>query len=112
YMDTTENLIRDFLYANVDCDETLISGITTVQESIAVSVFPNPASDVINIQSQYDKDLTAEVFSVEGKLLWQKTLAGGGKQTITRSELGTGTFMLRITSRETNANRIERLVFY
>ena len=72
YMDSTVWIVRDFLYPNTVCDSALVSGVENITDEISVSVFPNPAEDVMNIYSHYDNDLTAEIFSVEGKLMAKK----------------------------------------
>ncbi len=112
YMDSTVWIVRDFLYQNVVCDSALISGVDDVVNEIPVSVFPNPSDEVINIFSHYDNDLTADVFSVEGKLLARKFVAAKSSQSILKQELGAGIYLVRISDLRNSLSKVERIVFY
>jgi hypothetical protein len=112
YMDSTVWIIRDFLYQNVVCDSTLVSGVEDIANEIPVSVFPNPSDDLINISSHQNGDLTAEIFSVEGRLLQKKVIAGGSIQTFSRQDLGAGAYLVQISDLKSSKRKIERIVFY
>ena len=60
--------------SNAYCSNTFmdtISFLTNVDELelTGVNIFPNPASDLITIQLQNDKQASIEVFSIDGKKL-------------------------------------------
>ena len=112
YMDSTVWIVRDFLYQNVVCDSALISGVDDVVNEIPVSVFQNPSDEVINIFSHYDNDLTADVFSVEGKLLARKFVVAKSSQSILKQELGAGIYLVRISDLRNSLSKVERIVFY
>lgn len=112
YMDSTVWVVRDFLYQYVICDSTLVLGIEDVKENISISVFPNPADDVINISSHHNSDLTAKIFSVEGRLLQKKLITSSSIQTISKHELGVGTYLLQISDLKNSVRKVERIVFY
>lgn len=112
YMDSTVNIIRDFLYQNVTCDSELISGISNIKDEIPFSVFPNPSENDITISSHSEKELTAEVFSIEGKLLQIKTVEPNSSQTISKQDLEAGTYLLQITDSKNALRKTQRIVFY
>lgn len=112
YMDSTIWIIRDFLYQHTVCDPTQISGVESIGNEIPVSVFPNPTDDATVIYSHYGNDLTAEIFSVEGKLLRKKFIAAESFETISKQELGVGMFLVRISDLKNSIHRTERIVFY
>jgi len=112
YMDSTVWIVRDFLFANTVCDSTLVSGLENIADEISISVFPNPADDAMNIFSHYDKDLTAEIFSVEGKLLQQKFIPAKSSETIEQKELSAGIYLLRVSDFKKSISKTERIIFY
>lgn len=112
YMDSTVWIVRDFLFQNTTCDSTQISGVEDVKYEIPVSVFPNPSDDATTIYSHYNNDLTAEVFSVDGKLLTKKLVPAQSSQEISKQELGAGIYVIRIADLKNSIQKTERIVFY
>lgn len=112
YMDSTINIVRDFLFQNVECDPTQISGVDELAGEISVAVFPNPSEDVVTIASQSNQEIKAELYTLEGRLLWRSTIAANATQTISKADLSAGTYLLQLSDTETNARQTERLVFY
>ena len=112
YMDSTIWIVRDFLYQNVTCDPTTISGVQDMVSEVPVAVFPNPSDDASTIYSRSDNDLTAEVFSIEGKLLTRKFIAANSSQTILKQDLGAGIYMVRVADSKSLTTKTERVVFY
>jgi hypothetical protein len=110
YMDTTVRFVRDFLYANVICDSTT-TGIKDETEGLSVVIYPNPSDDVVTIYSHYEQELTAEVFSFDGKLVDRKILPAHSSQTVSKHELNAGIYLIRISDSNNNA-RTQRIVFY
>jgi hypothetical protein len=112
YMDSTIWIVRDFLFQNTVCDPTTISGVENVEYELPVSVFPNLTDDATFIYSHSNKNLIAEVFSVEGKLLQTKWIAAESFETISKQELGTGMYLVRIADLKDSIHKVERIVFY
>ncbi len=112
YMDSTVWIVRDFLFQNTTCDPTTISGVEDIDTEIPVSVFPNPSGDVTTIYSNSDKDLTVEIFSVEGKLLHRKILPAQSSQTVSKQQLGAGVFLIHVSDSKSASGKVERIVFY
>jgi len=74
YMDSTIWIVRDFLFQNTVCDPTTISGIENLSGEVPATLFPNLSDENSAIYSHSDDELTAEIFSTEGKLLAQKLI--------------------------------------
>lgn len=101
YMDTTVLFLRDFLYANTECDSTrILTGIDEVQGDITVAVYPNPADGVFNIASAHDKTLVADVYSLEGKLVSSKLIYPRNIQQFSCYEIGAGMFVVKLSDWE------------
>ena len=98
YMDTTVLFLRDFLFANTECDSTrILTGIGNVEADISVALYPNPAEGAFNIASAHDKVLVADVYSVEGKLVSSKLVYPRNLQAFERSEIGAGLFVVKLS---------------
>ena len=113
YMDTTEWLIRDFLYQNIVCDTTTISGISEPTNELFVSVFPNPSDAAISIYSRQIEDMDVSVVSVLGQVLQQQILPAGSVLTLHKEDFSAGLYVLEFTDRRTgDALGTQKIVFY
>ena len=112
YMDSTVWIVRDFLFQHVTCDPTTISGVENLVNEISVSIIPNLSDDVVNVFSHSDEDLTAEIFSVEGKLLATKFISNYASTIISKQELGAGIYLVRLSDLKNTKTKAERIVFY
>ena len=64
-----------------------------------VKIYPNPASDVINLYSVIDENSKAEIYSLNGKLI--KTIQLTQNHTeISISELNTGMYIMKVSNGE------------
>ena len=112
YMDTTERLIRDFLYQNIVCDSTL-AGIDEPAVDLAISVFPNPSNDQIYINSTSPKNIAISVFTVEGRLVQQQLLPAYSQLTLQREQLGAGVYLLQFANKDNRQIlKNEKIIFY
>lgn len=69
-------------------------------ESIGLSIYPNPATDVLNIFSSQGFDLTVgKVFSLDGKLINTYDLYGS-KMSFNIADLKTGTYIIELENAE------------
>ncbi len=69
--------------------------------SLEISVFPNPASDLIAVQILYlvNEDLTIELFDIAGKLIFTKNIFKGSTIAFFETEtLYNGTYLIKISS--------------
>ncbi|MET3125735.1 hypothetical protein ABID42_000837 [Arcicella rosea] len=71
----------------------LITG-TDELGKMGINIFPNPASDVLNIESN-DKELDVQLIDFVGKVIQEQTLRGEQKQ-IDLSKVPSGTYFLHI----------------
>lgn len=99
YMDTTIWTIRDFLY-DVICNNDTVSGITDYAENFSFSVYPNPASNIVNISSQLTNNntITVNVYDVIGKKLIHKVFTNTKKNTLDVSVLLSGIYYVEISN--------------
>ncbi|MCP3932929.1 MAG: T9SS type A sorting domain-containing protein [Bacteroidetes bacterium] len=77
-------------------------------EEIALHIFPNPASDLLNIdlaEGNY-QDYQLEIFNEVGQLL----KSGALKRTFNVKSLHSGFYLLRVTNLQTRETRNERVV--
>ena len=125
YMDTTEWFIRDFLVNQLGCNETplqlanaplqqailypsnycdgtpanetCIASIAELETNVDVSMYPNPSSDMITIDSKSEYINEVKVIDVLGRTVYVSNLVS--KQlTIDISHFYTGTYIVMFTS--------------
>jgi hypothetical protein len=83
--------------------DTVASGIAKNElPAPSISVYPNPAQQLINFESEYPAagKLQYELMDAAGKLIQSKQLtvtAGKNKETIDLSEVTAGMYLLKIT---------------
>lgn len=111
YMDSTVWIVRDFLYQNVVCDSTLISGVEEVSNEFAVSIFPNPSDDDVNVYSHSATDYQMEVFSAEGKVVFSGHLPPYARVVLRKAMFKAGIYVVRLSNAK-NSSKTERMVFY
>ncbi len=88
-------------------DLLLTTGIgTNAKEELSISVFPNPAQDLLTISSAADIDQIA-IFNAQGQLVAQHALRSTNG-VVDISELSSGVYTLRATSR--NASHVVSVV--
>ena len=103
---TSGNVIFDMKTNNAEKFVTF--GTTSVSEinTVGISVFPNPATDKIKIESPVSLDNSAvEIYSISGKLVIKTSL--NSKSEINISNLPNGIYIIKINSKTVNfAKRI------
>jgi hypothetical protein len=102
YMDTTIWTIRDFLYQNLECNNTSVDPLNTIQ---TVHIFPNPSSGIIKIQTENISDATVMIFDMQGNQALKSALSDNlslnvthlhrGIYLLTVYENSSGNFLLR-----------------
>jgi hypothetical protein len=80
-------------------------------QSLAISIFPNPASDLVAVQigGLVTDDLTIELMDISGKIIRETTIQKGS--TIAYFDVATvyaGTYLLRVSNE--NGQRSERII--
>lgn len=85
------------------CIDNVVFDVTTSTEDEAfsdLSVYPNPASEILNIE--YDGEATIKITNGNGALVLSQTSL---KNRVNISELPTGVYALLVTSKKGNATR-------
>jgi SdrD B-like domain/Secretion system C-terminal sorting domain len=79
-----------------------------------VSVYPNPAVDVVNISltgTMVNKVATVSILSMDGKLLSQQRIANTGQtETLDVSKLSNGTYIVRLVTDEEVVNKTVQIL--
>ncbi|MEM6342887.1 MAG: M4 family metallopeptidase [Bacteroidota bacterium] len=91
----------------------IFTGIQTALETLPLVVFPNPSQGTLYFEAQFEQaeDLKAQLFDVQGKLVWQQNfqLAAGAKRWQTNlGDLPQGLYLLDIQGE--NGSYQEKLV--
>jgi len=99
----TNNEIGSTMYVDdVTMTGTLPNEVQNVfGESAAVAVYPNPASDELNIRGQVNAAYTIALFSVNGQQVSTSTVKGAGSVDI--SSLAAGMYFYNITDAAGNS---------
>lgn len=85
--DLNTNGIADYL------EDNSAAGITDVILQKSISLYPNPASDVLNIENRTDKEITGvSVYAVNGVLVKQSSAAGA----LNVSDLQSGVYIVKV----------------
>ncbi|MBB4805618.1 Zn-dependent metalloprotease [Chryseobacterium defluvii] len=69
--------------------------VTEASEKEVIAIYPNPASDVINVSMKISGEEKAEIYNMEGRKVLETTI-GKGKNTIDVSNLPTGDYVLTL----------------
>jgi|GEM_PF-4016544 len=90
-----------------DCDGMIDEILDTTHElgNTTISISPNPATDIINIQVDGDLDLQYRVFNINGQLLLTSDIGN-----IEISPLPRGVLLLEITDIDSGSRAVERII--
>ncbi len=96
---------RNYILRSYQCDSSLATGAPLPQDSLPVvlpaaviSVFPNPVHDFVTISSNQPaslKNKMAQVFSVQGRLVYQQLLQSDSDK-LQLKQLPPGIYILRV----------------
>jgi len=91
--------------ANWECCDSQLKEETLTQEDFLI--FPNPNNGVFNLRipGSLQEDITAEIYSIDGKQLRQIELNGDLQQRIDLTGLSSGLYLIRIVSDSYNATQ-------
>jgi hypothetical protein len=105
YMDTTIWTIRDFLYQNLDCNNTSVS---EKNDESKVNIYPNPVTGILNIET--DKSYSAlevSLFDIQGKQLEKHSFEYESKFQLSFHNRTSGLYIIELKD-EKNGNIISR----
>ncbi|MBP9847811.1 MAG: T9SS type A sorting domain-containing protein [Flavobacterium sp.] len=95
------------LFSGLFTNTTLSS--TDFSLSSNVKIYPNPATDLINISvSNYVGDLKVELFDINGRLVNVKTVDFSGNYSMELNSLNSGVYIVKLTG--ANLNYSEKIV--
>jgi len=102
---TTQDGTNYYRLQQVNTDSSIVySDTVSINVQSQWKVFPNPSSDVINIECNVDvSDVAFELFSMSGKLLYKNqpgNIQGNNITTIPISQFAKGAYILKIHSNE------------
>jgi hypothetical protein len=86
-----------FMIRAVMGDSTLFVGVPESQPQISFTLYPNPASDIVNITSDFQSEFVRyEVAGVDGKIVKSNQYAS----EISTADLQTGLYIMRVFTRQ------------
>jgi D-alanyl-D-alanine carboxypeptidase len=105
---TQANSIQNKL---IDVMETQMQILNVSEPDIANSViiYPNPSRDIVTIDNKQNKQLTAEVLSTNGQSLYT-VLPTTQNIHLTKEQLGTGFFIVKITDADNGSQFTQKLI--
>jgi thiol-disulfide isomerase/thioredoxin len=92
-----------------DINLTAVTGINNAEENNTFTVFPNPANDVLNIQTkqQLSDDAVYHVFNVAGEMVMTGSLQSTATNfTVDVSTLNNGCYLLEVVSGNAKSSRV------
>ena len=114
-MYTVDTLVNNFLYmalsqpSNPTCTGTPYTGVSTVNQGSRISIFPNPASAVLNILS--DEYISSMAMTDEtGRVVAQANNLNTLSYQINTSHLSTGVYIIRINDNEGLVPSVRKIV--
>lgn len=106
YYDTTLNISRNFL-AHFVCNESLncsygptITAVSDIQDAGMFSAFPNPASEVIQLNMEgFNAQVNIQLFDINGKVI-RSFNCSGNTATIYREQLPAGLYFIQVSDQD------------
>lgn len=99
------NTSGDIIYtSSLEVEELLDASIGELPESYAPAVFPNPATDVMNLTYANNGMTTVELWTIDGKLaktvLNNRSVLAGQNETFQVSDLNAGVYIMRTNTEQ------------
>ena len=93
---------EDYIDVHID-----FSSLSTTEVAMdGIDIYPNPASEIININVQEEVSFTAKLYDLSGKLISTHK----NKDQINVSELDNGVYLLELREESTDRKRIEKII--
>lgn len=87
----------------------VITGLDDTVEQVEISLYPNPASDLININTQGNDAYTLEITDMSGRLLTRNILTDNLNQ-VNIQHLNSGMYLVTLINNSKGIKHINRLV--
>jgi hypothetical protein len=84
------------------------SGLLSQTAQASLTIYPNPTTDKISINQLFTKPVVATIYSIEGKLVLQETLAANASNELDLSSLNAGVYYIQVI--ENNKAFTQKLV--
>jgi len=90
-------------YIAVDVCGPISTGIHTISDATqAITVFPNPANDQLNVEWDINAKMDVVMYSVTGSIVKSFTIQSTALNTFDIHDLAAGTYIIRATDSQTN----------
>jgi hypothetical protein len=107
YMDSTVTFVKDFLASTI-CAPTF-SVENQSENNIQVSVFPNPASEYINVSCHGITPQRFELMDMNGRIVLSNKIQNESQFGIGTGNLANGVYFLRLRSNNQTATRLVQI---
>jgi dienelactone hydrolase len=91
----------------IGCDLTSVPEMTPVSD---IKLFPNPASDMITIQSDNARMDRIELFSIDGKLVMSKQMNAEYQHVISVEELNRGVYFVKSYGKKNEVLGVSKII--
>ncbi len=83
-----------------NCDDSIDEGVSlNMENGITINIFPNPATDILNIETEYFENCTFSIFNLDGNLM--TTLHKiDNKNVIDISNLASGIYLIKVQNQD------------
>lgn len=114
YMDTTINVLRDFLFEHIICDSALVSVVENKNLLPEMFLYPNPSQGNITIMlNATGEEYFLELCDVTGKQISVFNIAKNTNSlTLTNENLSKGVYLLNLKSRDGSLLQTRKAVVY
>ncbi len=95
-------------YVNDNVNVSYLTGIETLTNALLARVYPNPASDVLNVEWLQQSGAELAVYDMNGQVIREWTTGASELTTFNVHNLAAGQYLLRITDKTTNLQQVLR----
>jgi len=74
----------------------------------AISMYPNPAKNILNLVNKEAENCLVEILSIDGKVLQRIPLNATAQKSIHLDQFANGFYLVRFTNQLTNEIKVEK----
>jgi hypothetical protein len=97
---------EEVLFANFSIDEIISSSISDAEKVEDLKIIPSPAKNTIVLENITEKAELVQIFSLDGKKIFEKTIQSTPQMTLDVSSFSNGTYIVRIIGKEVNQSKM------
>lgn len=90
-----------------DCHNVVVTGVNDLKEAANLSIYPNPANDLITVKHELNSNIEVSVYTLTGAQV-SNTIVSSNSKTIDVSTLPTGYYILKAKSGD--LEHVEKLI--